>query len=122
MCIVRDLCVSIYLDDHCVLLCPSLSLYIYILMYVVCSVVLWAAGKTGSMADAATIDHTAVYVDVNSKTKESVVTSQPAKSEHGNGQGGAEYDAERAKVSLLCFMGLLRSVTPKERRRVFYVS
>ena len=91
-------------------------------MHVVYSVVLWAAGKTGSMADAATIDHTAVYVDVNSKTKESVVTSQPAKSEHGNGQGGAEYDAERAKVSLLCFMGLLLSVTQKERRRVFYVS
>ena len=97
-------------------------LYIYTLMYVVCSVVLRAAGKTRSMADAATIDHTAVYVDVNSKTKESVVTSQPAKSEHGNGQGGAEYDAERAKVSLLCFMGLLQSVTQKERRRVYYVS
>ena len=89
---------------------------LYILMYVVCSVVLWAAGKTGSMADAATIDHTAVYVDVNSKTKETVVTSQPAKSEHGNGQGNAEYDAERAKVSLLCFIGLMQNMTQKERR------
>ena len=63
--------------------------------------VLVAAGHKGGMAGAATIDHTSVYVDVNNRTNETVVTSQPAKNGQGNRHGEAEYDAERAKVNLL---------------------
>ena len=56
------------------------------------------------MSGAATIDHTAVYVDVNNRTRaqEHAVTSQPQ-----NGQGDAQYDAERAKVNSLCHVTAL---------------
>ncbi|KAK7465030.1 hypothetical protein BaRGS_00037815 [Batillaria attramentaria] len=47
------------------------------------------------MSEAATIDHTAVYVDVNSRHQDGVVTSQPGQ---GQKKGDAQYDAETAKV------------------------